>query len=41
MQTIPNIDDIIVVIERYDKLVAEILQRLEKNDLYMKLKKYK
>ena len=27
--------------ERYDKLVDEILRRMEENDLYVKLEKYK
>jgi len=27
--------------EEYDELVAKILKRLEKNDLYMKLEKYR
>ena len=38
------IDDIIVGMEDkegYDELVAEIVKRLEENDLYMKLEKYK
>jgi len=38
------IDDIIVGTEdeeRYDELVAEIIKRLEKNNLYLKLEKYK
>jgi len=38
------IDDVIVVIEdkeEYDKLVAEIVKRLEENDLYVKPEKYK
>ena len=38
------IDDIIVGIESeegHDKLVAEIVKKLEENDLYMKLEKYK
>jgi len=38
------IDDIIVGIktkERYDELVEEILKRLEENNLYVKLEKYK
>ena len=38
------IDDIIVEIEsekEYDKLVEEILERLEKNDLYVKPEKYR
>ena len=38
------IDDVIVAMEdeeRHDKLVAEIVKRLEENDLYMKLEKYK
>ena len=38
------IDDIIVGMETkegYNKLVAEILKRLEKNDLYVKPEKYK
>ena len=38
------IDDIMVETEtekRYDELVAEILKRLEENDLYVKLEKYK
>ena len=38
------IDDVIVGIEDkegYDKLVAEIIKRLEENDLYIKPEKYK
>ena len=38
------IDDVIVETEskeRHDKLVTEVIRRLEKNDLYMKLEKYK
>ena len=38
------IDDIIVGMENeegYDELVAEIIKRLEKNDLYVKLEKCK
>ena len=35
------IDDIIKTKERYDELVEEILKRLEENNLYMKLGKYK
>jgi len=38
------IDNIMVEIEteeRHDKLVMEILRRLEENDLYIKLEKYK
>jgi len=38
------IDDVIVGTddeEGYDKLVAEIIKRLEKNNLYIKLEKYK
>ena len=38
------IDDIIVGIETeegHDELVAEVVKRLEENDLYMKLEKYK
>jgi len=38
------IDDVIVGTEtekRHDKLVAEVIKRLEKNDLYMKPEKYK
>ena len=38
------INDIIVGIEteeEYNELVAEILKKLEENDLYIKLKKYK
>jgi len=27
--------------EEHDELVAEIIKKLEKNDLYVKLKKYK
>ena len=27
--------------ERYDELVEEILRRIEENDLYVKLEKYK
>ena len=38
------IDDVIVgmeIEEGHDELVAEVIRRLEKNDLYMKLEKYK
>ena len=38
------IDDVIVATEdekEHDKLVAEIVKRLEENDLYVKLEKYK
>jgi len=38
------IDDVIVETEEkegHDKLVAEVIKRLEKNDLYVKLEKYK
>ena len=35
------IDDIIKTKERYDELVEEILKRLEENNLYVKLEKYK
>jgi len=38
------IDDVIVGTEdeeRHDELVAEIVKRLEENDLYVKLEKYK
>ena len=38
------IDNIIVKIEeeeRHDKVVEEVVKRLEKNDLYIKLEKYK
>jgi len=38
------IDDVIVGTEdeeRYNELVAEIIKRLEENDLYVKLEKYK
>ena len=38
------IDNVIVETEsekEYDKLVAEIIKRLEENDLYVKPKKYK
>ena len=38
------IDNVIVGIEdeeRYDELVAEIIKKLEENDLYVKLEKYK
>ena len=38
------IDDVIVGMEDkegYDELVAKIVKRLEENDLYMKLEKYK
>ena len=38
------IDDIIVGTESeegHDELVVEVIKRLEKNDLYMKLEKYK
>ena len=38
------IDDVIVAMEdeeEYDELVAEIVKRLEENDLYMKLEKCK
>ena len=38
------IDDIIVRMEdeeRHNKLVAEVVKRLEKNNLYIKLEKYK
>ena len=38
------IDDVIIGMEteeRHDKLVVEIIRRMEKNDLYMKLEKYK
>ena len=38
------IDDVIVATEDekvHDKLVAEIVKRLEENDLYVKLEKYK
>ena len=38
------IDNVIIETEseeRYDKLVAEVIKRLEENDLYMKLEKYK
>ena len=38
------IDDVIIRIEgeeRYDKLVVEVIKRLEENDLYLKLEKYK
>ena len=39
-----SIDDMIVGIEKkeeHDELVAEIVKRLEENDLYVKLEKYK
>ena len=38
------IDNILVAIdieEEYDKLVEEVLRRLEENDLFVKLEKYK
>ena len=38
------IDDVIVGIETeegHDEIVAEVIRRLEKNDLYMKPEKYK
>ena len=38
------IDDVIIRMkteEGYDKLVAEVIKRLEENDLYVKLEKYK
>jgi len=38
------IDDVIVGIETeggHDKIVAEVIKRLEENDLYVKLEKYK
>ena len=38
------IDDVIVGMETedgHDEMVAEVIRRLEKNDLYMKLEKYK
>ena len=38
------IDDVIIRMEteeRHDELVAEVIKRLEKNDLYMKLEKCK
>ncbi len=38
------IDDIMVgmeIEEEHDEFVAKILKRLEENDLYMKLEKYK
>ena len=38
------IDDVIVGTEtekRYDEIVAEMIRRLEENDLYVKLEKYK
>ena len=38
------IDDILVAIdieERYNELVEEVLKRLEENDLFVKLEKYK
>ena len=38
------IDDVIIgmeIEEEHDELVAEIIKRLEKNDLYVKPKKYK
>jgi len=37
------VDDVLVEIEteeRHDEIVKEILRRLEKNDLYIKLEKY-
>jgi len=42
--TVTFIDNIIVAIdieERYDKLVEEVLRRLEENNLFVKPKKYK
>ena len=38
------IDDVIVGTETeggHDKIVAEVIKRLEENDLYVKLEKYK
>jgi len=38
------IDDVIVgmdIEERHDEIVAEVIKRLEENDLYVKLEKYK
>ena len=38
------IDDVIVKTETekgYDEIVAEMIRRLEENDLYVKLEKYK
>ena len=42
--TVTFIDDILVATnteEGYNELVEEVLKRLEKNDLFMKLEKYK
>jgi len=42
--TVTFIDNILVAIdieEEYDKLVEEVLRRLEENDLFVKLEKYK
>jgi len=38
------IDDVIIGMETeegHDKIVVEVIRRLEENDLYLKLKKYK
>jgi len=38
------IDDVIIgteIEEGHDEIVAEVIRRLEENDLYMKLEKYK
>ena len=37
------VDDVLVemeIEERYDEIIEEVLRRLEKNDLYVKLEKY-